>query len=159
MESQREMTQNIAHGKVDKRWCDTCGTLILGKKCSSCGSEGRSFEINSPGDIRPCMGDSVEMVYDLFKDSFGTFEPIRDRMMFFNKIPGEDRSDEIIAHGEVIGVARFDIREKTMRLELRQAGADIFAETATKNVVEIAGISGHLKGKSVGSEDIIDLKG
>ena len=153
------MAQNIAHGKIEERWCDHCGTLILGKRCSTCGSEGRAFEINSPGDIRPCMGDSIEAVNKLFEDAFGTFEPIRNRMMFFNKIPGEDRSDEIIAHGEVIGVVRFDIRENILRLELRQAGADLFAEAAIKNVVEIAGVPGHLKGKTVGGTDIIDVKG
>ena len=50
---------NIANGKEIRRWCDRCGTLLLGNKCSRCGSEGREFEINSPGDIRPCMGDSI----------------------------------------------------------------------------------------------------
>ncbi|MDR0309304.1 MAG: reductase, partial [Candidatus Methanoplasma sp.] len=107
------MAQNIAHGKAEKRWCDGCGTLILGKGCSYCGSAGRIFEINSPGDIRPCMGDSIGIVKKLFKDSFGTDEPISGRMMFFNKVSGEDRSDEIIAHGEVIGVLRFDLRDNT----------------------------------------------
>ena len=42
---------NIANGKEIRRWCDRCGTLLLGNKCSRCGSEGREFEINSPGDM------------------------------------------------------------------------------------------------------------
>jgi len=154
-----KMMQNIAHGKVEGRWCDGCGTLVLGKKCSSCGSAGRAFEMNSPGDIRPCMGDSVETVLSLFKRSFGTADPLRGRMMFFNKIPGEDRTDEIIAHGEVIGVIRFDPRDRSLHLDMRQAGADIFAEKATKNIVEIKGVSGHLKGKVVRGEDIAQITG
>jgi phosphoadenosine phosphosulfate reductase len=105
------------------------------------------------------MGDSIGVVNDLFKKVFGTDSPIKNRMIFFNKIPGEDRSDEIIAHGEVIGVLRFDIRDNSLRLELRQAGADIFAYEATKNVVEIGNVSGHLKGKAVGGSDVIDQKG
>ena len=53
--------KNVAHGKEFCRWCDGCGTLLLGDSCSRCGSEGREFRINSPGDIRPCMGDTTEM--------------------------------------------------------------------------------------------------
>ena len=153
------MAQNVAHGKVEKRWCDACGTLILGKRCSFCGSAGRTFEINSPGDIRPCMGDSVKAVGDLFRDSFGTDDPISGRMIFFNKIPGEDRTDEIIVHGEVIGVIRFDLRDNSYRLELRQAGADIFADAAAKNVIILKGMSGHLKGKTAGGADISESTG
>ena len=153
------MIQNIAHGKVEELWCDGCGTLILGKKCSLCGSAGRRFEINSPGDIRPCMGDSIGIVKDIFKKAFGTDEPIADRMLFFNKIPGEDRADEIIAHGEVIGVIRFDLRENSLYLELRQAGADIFAECATKNIVTIGSVSGHLKGKVASGAEVTGSTG
>ncbi|MDR3075630.1 MAG: phosphoadenosine phosphosulfate reductase family protein [Candidatus Methanoplasma sp.] len=153
------MTQNIAHGKVEKRWCDECGTLLLGKACSYCGSDGRAFEINSPGDIRPCMGDSIGLINDIFTESFGTDRPIEGRMMFLNKIPGEDRSDEIIVHGEVIGVIRFDIRDRVYRLELRQAGADIFAVEAKKNAVGFRNMSGHLKGKVISGADITEVKG
>ncbi len=70
--------KNIAHGKEVRRWCDSCGTLILGDSCSRCGSEGREFEINSPGDIRPCMGDSIKLVLSLFKDAFGTSSPWKE---------------------------------------------------------------------------------
>jgi phosphoadenosine phosphosulfate reductase len=153
------MAYNVAHGKTEMKWCDVCGTLIMGKTCSSCGSAGRSFEINSPGDIRPCMGDSVEAVKGLFRDSFGTDGPISGRMMFLNKIPGEDRTDEIIAHGEVIGIVRFDLRDNSLRLELRQAGADMFAGSAEKNLVDIRNVAGHLKGKVVSGEDVSEVRG
>ncbi|MDR1690582.1 MAG: reductase, partial [Candidatus Methanoplasma sp.] len=153
------MAQNIAHGKVWKSWCDECGTLILGERCSFCGSAGRRFEINSPGDIRPCMGDSIDVVKHLFRDAFGTDSPISGRMMFFNKIPGEDRSDEIIAHGEVIGALRFDLRSNSLHLELRQAGADIFADAATKNLVSFGNMSGHLKGKTIKGPDVTEATG
>lgn len=97
------MASNIAHGKETCRWCDECGTLLLGDKCSVCGSSGREFRINSPGDIRPCMGDSIDLVLRLFREAFGTDAPLRGRSIWFNKVPGEDRTDEVIADGAVLG--------------------------------------------------------
>ncbi len=151
--------KNIAHGKEIRRWCDSCGTLLLGESCSKCGSEGREFEINSPGDIRPCMGDSISLVLSLFRDAFGTAEPLEGKALFFNKVPGEDRTDEIIAQGSVLGILRFDMRSDRIVLEIRQPGADMFASVAKKNVVTFGGMSGHLKGKSVPGENIIEIVG
>ena len=151
--------KNIAHGKEVRKWCDKCGTLMLGDTCSRCGSEGREFEINSPGDIRPCMGDSIPMVLSLFRDAFGTAEPLEGKAIFFNKVPGEDRTDEIVAMGMVLGILRFDMRSDRIVLEIRQPGADMFSSVATKNVVIFGGMSGHLKGKSVPGENIVDVIG
>ena len=93
---------NAANGKEVRRWCDGCGTLLLGGRCSICGSPGREFEINSPGDIRPCMGDSVGILEGLLEEAFGTAAPIENKSVFFNKVPGEDRTDEVVARGQVI---------------------------------------------------------
>lgn len=153
------MAQNIAHGKETCRWCDSCGTVLLGDSCSVCGSPGREFRINSPGDIRPCMGDSVGVILGLFREAFGTDEPLRRKSIWLNKVPGEDRTDEVIADGSVIGVARFDMRRDRMVLDLRQPGADMFHDVATKNVVWFWGLSGHLKGKTVPGENLNDIVG
>ncbi len=142
-------SNNVAHGKETCLWCDNCGTLILGLRCSLCGGPLREFEINSPGDIRPCMGDSYEILKGLFEGTFGTFSPFEGRMIFFNKIPGEDRTDEIVAHGVVIGVLRFDMKDNDLKIELRQPGVDLIADVATKNLVSFSNLSGHLKGKSI----------
>lgn len=154
------MAQNNAfHGKEACRWCDGCGTLLLGGRCSACGSAGRGFEINSPGDIRPCMGDSIGMLRELFVEAFGTFSPLEGRAIFFNKVPGEDRTDEIVAHGAVIGVLRFDMRSNRLAIELRQPGVDLFRDVAVKNVVVFANMSGHLKGKSIPGANITGVTG
>ena len=150
---------NAANGKEVRRWCDGCGTLLLGDRCSICGSPGREFEINSPGDIRPCMGDSVGILEGLLEEAFGTAAPIENKSVFFNKVPGEDRTDEVVAHGQVIAVLRFDIAADRLRIELRQPGAELFAPVATKNVVTISGVSGHLKGKGIAGENVSDVLG
>ena len=150
---------NAANGKEVRRWCDGCGTLLLGGRCSICGSPGREFEINSPGDIRPCMGDSVGILEGLLEEAFGTAAPIENKSVFFNKVPGEDRTDEVVAHGQVIAVLRFDIAADRLRIELRQPGAELFSPVATKNVVTISGVSGHLKGKGIAGENVSDVLG
>ena len=73
---------NAANGKEVRRWCDGCGTLLLGGRCSICGSPGREFEINSPGDIRPCMGDSVGILEGLLEEAFGTAAAIEEQCGF-----------------------------------------------------------------------------
>ncbi len=151
--------RNAANGKETMRWCDACGTLILGARCSVCGSAGREFEVNSPGDIRPCMGDSRDILEGLLRDAFGTAAPIERKAVFFNKVPGEDRTDEIVAHGSVIGILRFDIPSERLQVELRLRGAELFAPVASKNVVSISGVSGHLKGKGVAGENVSAIIG
>lgn len=151
--------RNPANGKETRLWCDACGTLLLGKRCSVCGSAGRPFEINSPGDIRPCMGDSVGTVMSLLEEAFGTAGPFEGCQMFFNKVPGEDRTDEVVAHGRVVAVLRFDLREDRLRIELKQGGAELLAPAATRNTVRISGVSGHLKGKGVEGANVAGSEG
>lgn len=148
-----------AHGKEERRWCDQCGTLLLGNMCSLCGSRGRKFELNSPGDIRPCFGEGREIILRLIKDTFGTAEPFEGKALFLNKVPGEDRTDELIAHGVVVGIVRFDIVLDRLVFEPRQPGVDLLRDIATKNVVWFWGMPGHLKGKSVPGTNINEARG
>ncbi|MCQ2052791.1 MAG: phosphoadenosine phosphosulfate reductase family protein [archaeon] len=149
---------NIANAKKKCLWCDFCGTIVLGKKCI-CGNNPREFEINSPGDIRPCIGESTDLILSLFKKEFGTDTPLRGKMIFLNKVPGDDRVDEIIAHGAVIGIIKFDLIKKCFSIELRQSGAKIFNSYASKNIITLGSIPGHLKGKLVAGKDIKDVVG
>ncbi len=149
---------NVSHGKERCLWCDGCGTLVLGKRCA-CGCTPREFEINSPGDIRPCMGEGVDLILGMFERTFGTCEPLIGKMIFLNKVPGEDRTDEIIAHGEVLAILRFDLSVNDYVLEIRQAGAELFDSFAKKNIVMFGSMSGHLKGKSIPGANIRDITG
>ena len=148
----------IANGKTDVRWCDRCGTLVMGGSCS-CGAEARIFRINSPGDIRPAMGDAKDLVLSLLRKNFGTDGGLSKKMMFLNKVPGEDRTDEVIAHGSVIAVIRFEVETNDFSIELRQAGSELLRETATTNIIVFGNMSGHLKGKTVPGENIRSVEG
>jgi phosphoadenosine phosphosulfate reductase len=146
------------HGKTEWRWCDACGTLLLGEKCDRCASPGRAFPVSLPGDVRPALRRGVENVRGLFLRHFGTASFLDGRALFFNKLAGEDRADEVIYGGRCIANIRFDLKEAQLKLDLRVDGAMMLAERAVKNVVAIHG-RGHLKGKSVGGADIIAAEG
>jgi len=147
------------HGKIIFRWCDTCGTLILGPVCGKCGNPGRDFEVSAPGDIRPCFGKGVDTVANLFLKHFGTAGVLRTRNLFLNKVAGEDRTDEIILDGRVIAVLRFELIKNDFSLELKAEGAALLAKAARKGVVRARKPPGHLKGKKLDGADIIDVLG
>ena len=147
-----------ANEKVDARWCDRCGTLIMGRTCS-CGSEPRPFRINGPGDIRPAMGEGKELILDLLRRNFGTDGGLSGKMVFLNKVPGEDRTDEVLAHGAVIAVIRFEVETNGFSIELRQAGSELLMESASTNIVVFGNMSGHLKGKTVPGENVRSVTG
>jgi len=151
--------KNVSHGKIVKRWCDTCGTLILGGRCSSCHSLPREFVINAPGDIRPCMSSGHNTLTELFRRNFGSSSVIDERQVFFNKVPGEDRTDEVIAGGNVIALLRYDIKEGGLALELKQTGAELLNGKANKNIIVLGSVTGHLKGKNVPGKDISGVIG
>ena len=152
------VSNNVSHGKERCLWCDGCGTLVLGKKCA-CGGMPREFEINSPGDIRPCMGEGIDLILGMFERTFGTCEQLRNKMIFLNKVPGEDRTDEIVAHGNVLAILRFDLSSNDYVLEIRQAGAELFDTYAKKNIVTFGSMSGHLKGKSIPGTNVREIIG
>lgn len=153
------MAEHRSHGKERMRWCDSCGTLLLGQRCSACGGEGRAFELNSPGDIRPAMEDGSALVLSLFEEAFGDASPLRGRQLFFNKVAGEDRSDEVVAGGAVIATLRWNLLERRYRLELRAEGASLIAPHASSNVLRCGRLGGHVKGRNLSGDVIREAAG
>jgi phosphoadenosine phosphosulfate reductase len=147
------------HGKVRFRWCDACGTLVLGDLCGICGRPGREFEVSAPGDLRPCFGKGVDTVANLFLRHFGNSGPLRTRNVFLNKVAGEDRTDEVVLDGRVIAVIRFELVRNDFSLELKAEGAALLARAARKGVIRARRPQGHLKGKKLDGEDIVEVQG
>ena len=73
------------HGKTAFRWCDQCGTLVLGRECSVCSSAGREFSVSNPGDLRPSMGKTNDLIASLFRRYFGTDKFLKGKTIFLNK--------------------------------------------------------------------------
>lgn len=150
---------HFEHGKVDFRWCDTCGTLLLGQRCDVCSSSGRRFVVSKPGDLRPCLGRGNKVIIDLFQRHFGVSDFLRNRTLFLNKVAGEDRTDEIVYQGMVIGVLRYDLRSQGFHLDLRLEGALLLRPMATRGVVTVRHDAGHLKGKNLPGKAVIETLG
>lgn len=147
------------HGKALFRWCDKCGTLLLGAACDTCGSSGREFEVSLPGDIRPAMGKAAEGVALLLRKHFGTSVPTDSKLIFLNKVAGEDRSDEIVVDGKIVGTMRFDVRTREFTFDLKLDGALQLLPVAKKGMVTVAKLTGHLKGKKISGQEIVEIKG
>ena len=79
--------------------------------------------------------------------------------MFLNKVSGEDRTDEIVFQGMVIGVLRYDLRSCGFQLDLRLDGALVLHPLAKKGVVITGHDTGHLKGKTLSGRAIKEIKG
>jgi phosphoadenosine phosphosulfate reductase len=132
---------------------------VLGEACSSCDSVPRQFKLSLPADVRPCMGTGIDLIKDLFERYFGTSEFLNGRLIFLNRIAGEDRTDEIVVEGEVIGVLRFDVLSRDFKLDLKGAGARILGPLATRNVMRLKPAMGHIKGRNLPGADIIECVG
>lgn len=147
------------HGKETFHWCDQCGSLILGRECSVCGSALRAFRLSLPADVRPCMGDSIRLLKGIFQRYFGTGDFLDGRLIFFNRIAGEDRTDEVVVEGSVVGILRFDVQANDFRLDLNEDGARILAPLASRGIVTIREASGHLKGRNLGGSEVLEVRG
>jgi len=151
--------QDSRHGKITFLWCDHCHTLLLGTKCSRCGSSGRQFQVSKPGDIRPALSGSKARLADLVERHFRCGDQLDGVQVFLNKIAGEDRTDEVVVDGEVVAMLRFDMRRQQLVLDLKEAGAMLLVKHAKKGVVRLKPQGGHLKGKNVRGAEILEVGG
>ena len=117
----------IRLGKMKLRWCDNCNLPLIGKKCSICGSQGRQVRMTPPGDVRPAFEYDLRMIREITDRQFGkgTGELLlpEDKLALLNRTPAEDRMDEIILDGYVIGALRYDVLSSKFAVSLRVEGA------------------------------------
>ena len=85
------------------------------------------------------MGESTAVLISLFEKHFGASDFLRNRTVFLNKVAGEDRTDEIVFNGMVIGVLRYDLRSGGFQMDLRLEGALLLHPLAKKGVVMVGG--------------------
>lgn len=116
------MSKPLYLGELLLHWCSSCNVPVLGKKCS-CGSSAGKVAITPPGDIRPAFGYEIDLMNTVSRSQFNAPLLLDKRVVVLNKSPYDDRMEEIIADGEVIGNIRFELEPLKWTLLLRIAGA------------------------------------
>jgi phosphoadenosine phosphosulfate reductase len=136
-------------------WCDHCNVPLISGTCGACGNGGRMVLLSPPGDVRPCSPFERGILHGLLLDNYGA-DPLGGRIILLNKIPGDDKNDEVIVDGMTLFVMYYDLVDAAYRLDLRPDGAKILLPHATKKIVTIdVPREKHLNGKGVSGRAVV----
>jgi phosphoadenosine phosphosulfate reductase len=137
-------------------WCDTCNVPLIADSCGACGSPGRQVRLSPPGDVRFCSPYERTVIRGLFDHDFGC-DPIGERLVLLNKIPGDDKADEVIMDGYTVAVVYYDLKDEDYKLDLRLYGAKLLMHvTAAKTVTVDVPRNMHLSGKGIKGNTVIE---
>ncbi|MCK4938406.1 MAG: phosphoadenosine phosphosulfate reductase family protein [Methanosarcinales archaeon] len=132
-------------------WCPDCNLPLLNIKCTLCHSTGERIDLGPPGDVRFCSPYERSILHDILTHSYGN-DPLNERIILLNKIGGEDKTDQVIVDGMMLGILRFDLKNLDWRLDLSMDGGTLIAQHTRSRTIELSDVKGHLNGKSVGSD-------
>ncbi len=96
-------------GKVSLFWCRNCNLPLLDDySCENCNSLKEKVDISPPGDVRPAFWKDYYLLQNTVNSQFGsnvgTILFSENNIVLLNRIGGLDRVDEVIMHGEVVGL-------------------------------------------------------
>ncbi len=129
-------------------WCKKCNLPLIGKECGRCGNDGQFIPLSQPADIRFCSPYEKEIINRQLSSTFGC-NPLDDRLILLNKIPGEDKTDEVLVDGFIFGILRFEIPKGSYSFEPSIQGAKILLMYAKSRRVELKKNNRHFNGKKV----------
>lgn len=121
---------------------------MIGEECGICGTKGFSITLSQPADVRFCSPYERKVLAEQLTSAFSC-DPLGDRILLLNKIPGEDRTDEVIVDGLQFGVLRFELSKMGYVFEPSLEGAKILLGHAAGKKVELKKSGKHLNGKNV----------
>lgn len=137
-------------------WCDACNVPLISEKCGTCGSTGRQVRLSPPGDVRFCSPYERTIIRDLFGRNYGC-DPLGERLILLNKIPGDDKADEVIIDGYTIAVVYYDLKDVDYKLDLRLYGAKLLMPlTKLKTVTVDVPRTMHLSGKGIKGSAVVE---
>ncbi|PKG32468.1 MAG: phosphoadenosine phosphosulfate reductase, partial [Methanoregula sp.] len=123
-------------GRILLRWCDTCHTPVMAKRCD-CGAETREVPVTPPGDARPAFPEDIALINSIYTDHFGAPLIPEGHLALLNKVPDQDRMEEVIAGGGVAGIIRYFPDKRTWEPVPRPEACKLF--TPKKRVVVVRG--------------------
>lgn len=137
-------------------WCKKCNVPLLDEQCGICHEKGFKIELSQPGDVRFSSQHEQNIINDLMLESFGT-NPLAGKLVLLNKIPGEDKTDEMLVDGIRFGILRFDMKELAFKLDLMIEGACALISSGIHNkLVNISSQGRHLSGKTIDGSEVLE---
>ena len=122
-------------GKILLCWCDSCHAPVLSGVCA-CGAPTRPVAVTPPGDARPAFPDDIERINHIFSEHFGAPLIPEGHIALLNKVPAEDRMDEIVLGGAVVGAVRYIPDERRYEPLPRPAAANYMRPTKRYVVID-----------------------
>ncbi len=132
-------------------WCGKCNLPLIGEECGICGGRGEIIRLSQPADVRFCSPYEREVLEKHLYSAFGC-NPLGERLILLNKIPGEDKTDEVLVDGFIFGILRFELSEMNYSFEPSLQGAKILLKHAEGRKVELRKMNRHLNGKNISAE-------
>ncbi|MHA1893623.1 MAG: phosphoadenosine phosphosulfate reductase domain-containing protein [Candidatus Helarchaeota archaeon] len=108
-------------GRNQLYWCKNCNVPIIdSKKCPSCNNHTFLVKISPPYDCRPAFKEDLKRIRAVIASQFGgTCQKIIEekKIIILNKVAYEDRMDEIIIDGKVLGLIRYNVLRQDSKWE------------------------------------------
>ncbi|MCL7476450.1 MAG: phosphoadenosine phosphosulfate reductase family protein [ANME-2 cluster archaeon] len=109
-------------GKMVLHWCPRCNLPVLDSTCA-CGSVSHKVKVTPPGDIRPAFSHDIDLINTTATAQFGAPLIPEGTIVIMNKVPSDDRMEEIIADGVALANIRYDVESGQWVLLPRMEGA------------------------------------
>lgn len=135
-------------GELLLYWCPSCNLPVLGKTCA-CGLAAKKIEITPPGDIRPAFPYDIDLINRTTEKQFGLKLIPQGHLVVLNKAPYEDRMDEVIFDGAIMGSIRFELEKMDWVFIPRLEGARCLADGTKCIVIDKGAVNFIIKGASV----------
>ncbi len=135
-------------GELLLYWCPSCNLPVLGKTCA-CGAGTKKIDITPPGDVRPAFRYDIDLINRTTEKQFGLKLIPEGGLVVMNKAPYEDRMDEVIFDGAVMGSLRFELERMDWVFIPRLEGARRLVGGRKWVVVDKGAIDYIIKGASV----------
>ncbi|VVB89887.1 tRNA-guanine(15) transglycosylase [uncultured archaeon] len=135
-------------GELLLYWCPSCNLPVLGKTCA-CGANTKKIDITPPGDVRPAFQYDIDLINRTTEKQFGIKLIPEGRLVMLNKAPYEDRMDEVIFDGAVMGSLRFELEKMGWVFIPRLEGARRLVGGRKWIVVDKGAVDFIIKGASV----------
>ena len=96
----------LYHGRIMLHWCDECHVPVLSEKCT-CGASTRPVPVTPPGDARPAFPADIAFVNSVYQNHYGAPLIPPGHLVLLSKVPDDDRMEEIVMGGTIIGAIRY----------------------------------------------------